>query len=301
MEELLKFDLRSPLLLVVELVNSCNLSCSYCYNKLGKFEQSELLYDIFEKIVDEAADIGVFDINLSGGEPFLHKDIFKCIGKILDSDLGISIVSNGTLINKNIAAELRNLGVIQYMQISFDSSISNIHNKTRGCFDKALSGFMNLVEMSENKDLTPSIGIVVNKFNYDTLCDTIEYFSNFTNRFHIMNVMKHPELSLNREEKNFFENNMLPTLKDMVDKLGISISILNNKYEKLGVNHFMAKEVHIDCLAGFTSMVIASNLEMYPCDVARHSIGRWEKIGSIKEVYENSKNLWKNRKTPWCI
>lgn len=294
-------DLKSPLLLVIEILNECNLNCKYCYNNQRKKEKTRISFDIFEKIIDEAAELEVFDINLSGGEPFLHDDIFKFIRKIIDSDFGITIVSNGTLIDEKIASELAKLKIIPYIQISFDSSNSYIHNKTRGNYEKAFSGFMNLVKKSEYRELAPSIGIVINKFNYRTICETIEYFSNFTNRFHLMNVMGHPKLSLDEEDRNIFETCILPKLKNMAQELNISISILSDQYKKLGIERFVLQEAHIDCLAGFTSLVIGSNLEIYPCDVARHPIGKWEKKGSIKEVYERSKEIWKNMNLPWCI
>jgi MoaA/NifB/PqqE/SkfB family radical SAM enzyme len=294
-------DLKSPLLLVIETTNKCNLKCKYCYNELKKVEKTKISYDIFRELIDEASDLDIFDINLSGGEPFLHEDILKFIELIVSRDIGISIVSNGTLINSSIAIELSKLGVIPYIQISFDSHNPEIHNITRGEYDKAFTGFMNLVNNSINKDMSPSVGIVVNKYNFDSVPDTIKFFSQYTSRFHIMNVMKHPELSMSDTQKCAFEEVILPKLKSFVENGSINISILDNKYKELGVTQFDAQKAHIDCLAGFTSLVVASNLEVYPCDVARHHIGKWSGRGTLQDIYNNSKDMWRCRKEPWCI
>ena len=74
-------DLRSPLLLVIEITDRCNLNCKYCYDRFGynKRENCDISLEDFSLIVEEAKDIGIFDINLSGGEPFIHKDILKFI------------------------------------------------------------------------------------------------------------------------------------------------------------------------------------------------------------------------------
>ena len=70
---------------------------------------------------------------------------------------------------------------------------------------------------------------------------------------------------------------------------------------KKTIDNFELQEIHIDCLAGYTSLVISSDLNFYPCDVAPIKIGKWSGYGSIKENYDKVKKHWLQRKHPWCF
>lgn len=65
-----------PKLINLELTDMCPLNCLQCYCTLndGKF----LSYEIAEKIINEAEQLSVEYINLSGGETLLYpKSEFK--------------------------------------------------------------------------------------------------------------------------------------------------------------------------------------------------------------------------------
>ncbi len=296
-----RLDLRSPLLLVIEITDRCNLNCRYCYDTLGynKRKNCDINLEDFSLIIEEAEEIGIFDINLSGGEPFIHKDILKFIEIIKLSNLGISIVSNGTLINKEIAKSLFNLAVIPFIQISFDGHTPGIHNKTRQLFNETYRGFMNLVEEANNKELSPSIGIVINKYNFFNIHKIIDFFSEFTNRFHLMNVMGHPEIELSDIEKGIFFTEIIPQVKNIAILKSLEVSNFNNK--KSMPSSFKAKESHIDCLAGFTTLVLSPNKEVFPCDIARYNLSEWNEKGSLLKIFNKSKELWRSMKKPWCL
>lgn len=97
------YKLSSPLLLVIETTNKCNLKCSYCYNKLGKKSYSDIDTESLLKILDEAKNLGVFDINFCGGEPFVHKEFMNHVQITKDLGFDITINTNGTLIDKKSA------------------------------------------------------------------------------------------------------------------------------------------------------------------------------------------------------
>ena len=71
------YELSSPLLLVIEVTGKCNLQCTYCYNKLGDASVFDIDTRSLNELLIEAKEIGVFDINFCGGEPFAHKE-FLC-------------------------------------------------------------------------------------------------------------------------------------------------------------------------------------------------------------------------------
>jgi len=151
--------LSAPLELVLEVTSICNLNCKYCYVNGCKAEPS--LSEI-KRIIDEAADLSVFQFCISGGECFLRKDVFQILEYAIKKGLDLSIVTNGTLLNKNVVKFLDELNLIRFLQISIDSHIEDIHNSVRGKYKNTIKGLENICEYSTE---SPIIGSVIHKQN----------------------------------------------------------------------------------------------------------------------------------------
>jgi MoaA/NifB/PqqE/SkfB family radical SAM enzyme len=101
------------LLEILGMTNMCNLECSYCdWKKLPATRLSKSQIDISKKhlyrikwFVDSYyKDVQI--VEYSGGEPLIYPEIVECV---LDafSDKWVRIVTNGTLITKQIIATMR--------------------------------------------------------------------------------------------------------------------------------------------------------------------------------------------------
>ncbi len=121
-----------------ELTYTCNLKCSFCPQAIFK-EQSpekvqsaknELSTDEIYSVIDELKAGGVPLVTLTGGEPFVRKDIMDIVTYIKQKDLELSILSNGALITKKKAEELVRLGV-DTITFSLDGPEA-LHDEVRG-------------------------------------------------------------------------------------------------------------------------------------------------------------------------
>lgn len=132
-----------------ELTRRCNLRCIHCRASAqdepfsGEFEKDECI-DILEQISEVSKPI----IILTGGEPLLRDDIFDIARH--GSSLGLRMVmaTNGTLINKEIAREMKSAD-IKRVSISIDGPNSDIHDNFRGVegsFEGSLKGIQVLKE-----------------------------------------------------------------------------------------------------------------------------------------------------------
>lgn len=79
----------------IEITSLCNERCLHCYipgeNKVhGRMMSTENVI----KLIDQFAEMQGLRITFSGGEPFLHKDIFKILQHSRKKDLMIFIQSN---------------------------------------------------------------------------------------------------------------------------------------------------------------------------------------------------------------
>lgn len=93
--------------LTLELTARCNNNCRHCYNNLPEGDEyaihNELKTDQLVDIIDQAFNLGVLRILLTGGEVLLRKDFFEIYTYIKKKGFLVSVFTNGTLLtNKHI-------------------------------------------------------------------------------------------------------------------------------------------------------------------------------------------------------
>ena len=131
----------------IELTRRCNLRCKHCLNNSGK-ELGELLSDDeIKKLIINLSKAGLQEIRFTGGEPLLHKSIFDFIKLCTDCGMRASIGTNGTLVSKEIASQLKSVG-LKYAVVSIDGTES-AHDNIRGSgnYKKAFDGIKNLQDV----------------------------------------------------------------------------------------------------------------------------------------------------------
>ena len=80
-------------------VNSaCNLHCLGCYSYVeNRNTRNELSFDEWKCVIDDLSLLGVKNIVISGGEPFLRKDLREICKYIKETVNGsLEVISNGT-------------------------------------------------------------------------------------------------------------------------------------------------------------------------------------------------------------
>lgn len=121
----------------IELTNVCNLTCKHCYNASGannkKFIDANMLLSAIDRSMLPQETI----ITLSGGEPLLHPEILYIIESLSHRGFKIDMVTNGTLLTKEIAMFLEKRKI--RLQLSIDGT-RDIHDFIRGsgAYDKLM-------------------------------------------------------------------------------------------------------------------------------------------------------------------
>lgn len=96
-----------PLMVAFELLPVCNLECKMCYVRKSMSEVNAagglIGGDRWLEIAKEAADCGLLFPLITGGEPFLHPDFRRIFTGMLDMGMQVSINSNGTMIDREMA------------------------------------------------------------------------------------------------------------------------------------------------------------------------------------------------------
>lgn len=122
----------------IEVTRACNLRCKHCLNNSGEIINNQLTTEEIIDLIKKLSNAGIQEIRFTGGEPLVHKDIYKMIK--LATKLGIytSIGTNGTLINEEVAKKLKEVGLKRAV-ISLDGTKEkNDDIRGQGNYDKTI-------------------------------------------------------------------------------------------------------------------------------------------------------------------
>lgn len=95
-----------PYLLVISPTMKCNLKCYGCY--AGSYQRSDLDLETVLSAIDQAKELGIYFIVISGGEPFIWPHIYDLFEK--ESDVFFQVFTNGSMIDSSVAGRLSSLG-----------------------------------------------------------------------------------------------------------------------------------------------------------------------------------------------
>jgi pyruvate-formate lyase-activating enzyme len=111
----------------------CNLQCDYCCVRSSPMApRRELGLERVQRIAREAAQLGVNEIFVTGGEPFLLEDIGEILGACAAA-APTTVLTNGMLFTGRRAESLRALPRDRIvLQISLDSATPHRHDLHRG-------------------------------------------------------------------------------------------------------------------------------------------------------------------------
>ncbi len=108
----------------VSLIDRCNLRCFYCmpHGALNPFKEDEILNeDEIVTIVSIFAELGIWKVRLTGGEPLLRKDAVNLVSRVkkIAGIREVVMTTNGVLL-KHFASDLKKAG-LDRINISLDT------------------------------------------------------------------------------------------------------------------------------------------------------------------------------------
>ena len=135
-----------------EVTQRCNLRCVHCYCRQDAGDPgaraAELSFESICRIVDQAAEMGVITLTLTGGEPLLRQDLLDIYDYVKSKGILPTLFTNGTLITPRIADHLA-----EYPPFLVDVSV---YGRTReayesitgvpGSYERCMAGIHELVD-----------------------------------------------------------------------------------------------------------------------------------------------------------
>jgi pyrroloquinoline quinone biosynthesis protein E len=166
-------DIRPPLALLVELSHRCPLRCPYCSNPL-ELERAgaELDQAGWERVLSEAAALGVLQVHFSGGEPLVRRDLAALVRHAASVGLYSNLITSGVLLDRARLAELVEAG-LEHVQLSFQDAESASADRIAGlagAHEKKLA----VAAMVREAGLPLTVNAVMHRQNLERLPEMIE-------------------------------------------------------------------------------------------------------------------------------
>ncbi len=153
--------LPEPAAISLNIAQSCNLSCTYCYADEGRFGGKaqfmplEVALQAIDRLIDGAAGRRV-TVGFIGGEPFLNREVlYRSVEYAVERarargcTAGFSVTTNGTLLNADDVRLLREHGFAVSVSLDGGSALNDRHRRARNGksgFEAALAGLRPLLE-----------------------------------------------------------------------------------------------------------------------------------------------------------
>lgn len=306
--------LSAPLRVDLNLTNRCHLNCKYCYASANEAVNisKELTVDELDKLFAEFQKIGVFRVQLAGGEPLLRNDFLEILSITKKYDFSLSLNTTGYFLTEEICIELSKCN-FELITVSLEANNAELHDKIKGgkSFEKAIEA----LKLLKKHNLKTAIGLTLNSYNIDHVFDTIDLVRPIgINIVGIQVLCPAGRLSKNMD--------FIPERKRYVRFVNDLIDYQNtNKSPKINLNvtnegpvfweyYYPLKKLHklnllkdiwgqntknrsdISCVAGISVCSIGEDGSVYPCEMFVSDPEM--SAGNIKKDEFN--NIWKSSK-----
>lgn len=253
-------------------------NCEHCSSKatMCASDLKELPYENVIKIIDDAYNMGVKDIVLTGGEPLMYERLVDVVCYLHELGMHVTMYTYGVR-SRDTAMMYRILLELGLDKIVYSVASSLTHSNTSD--ELNINDFFKIVfDDMKNKKL--GFHYVVTKSSLGELFSTVTEVINdfkgkeYFDKFSILRFVPHgkgtEEMDISKDEyvliKKFYEHY---NDSDFI-RLGSPWNILNISYSP--------------CVIADEIMIIGFNGIAYPCD----SVKYFEYLGCAGSIYEHS-------------
>ncbi len=142
----------------LQINNNCNLKCGHCLVGSGPGKEIGLPLARLLGIIDRATELGTERLYLTGGEPFVRRDIFAVLKHASDTlGLDVIVLTNATAFRGPVRTGVEELDRSRVrFQVSLDGANQETNDPIRGAgtYDRAVDGARFLAEAGFAVSLT---------------------------------------------------------------------------------------------------------------------------------------------------
>lgn len=259
-------ELTAPIGLLAELTHRCPLACAYCSNPLELVRpQAELDTATWLRVFREAADLGVLQLHLSGGEPASRRDLEEIVAGARAADLYSNLITSGIGLTRDRLARLRDAG-LDHVQLSIQDTDDASSDRIAGY--RGANRKRDVAAWTVELGLPLTINAPLHRANADHAAAFIDMaLAMDAGRIEMAHIQYYGWGLLNRAA-------LMPT-RAQIDR---TIDIVNDARERLAgrlVIDFVLPDYYAEapkpCMGGWGRevMVVAPDGSILPCHAAR--------------------------------
>ncbi|MGA2775331.1 MAG: radical SAM protein [Candidatus Omnitrophota bacterium] len=278
----------TPRKLILKLTSKCNLDCRFCDIARQNHGKKELSKEEVFRIIDSASRLGVEELEITGGEPLLHPDLWEIVEYAYANNIGSNVTTNGLLIKDQIDKIIKS--PVWNICISVDGK-QETHDKLRNR-QGAYQALIEALDLLKNHKKHVVVGFVVTNENVHELEEVYNYFTGKNIDFDFWPVNNQPGLYFKNERQNKLFVNFANKLK----RIG-KISPARHRYYLKTLDYFTDNLPKRRCLGLIDHFAIDTEGEILPCCVwgAKH-LNLGNALGGNLETIWYSEEFRKARK-----
>lgn len=291
-KELFLLAIEKPLLAQIEITRNCNQNCFFCFRECSPSKRFiDKPIDDWKKVIDRLINLGIEEINFSGGEVFLYKNCFDFFKYIKNKGIKRIIVNTNGLVNLN-EKEIENIDELVFSI----HGINNVHDKITGITGSFKIAINNLKNILGYK-YPVGINTVVTPDNINMLDEIYNYFKKFNLIYHSFNLFIDRN-NITKRKKEILE--IFPFYLKFLKKINPKKLKLRHGMENIFIKNksfFISKIPLPHCAGGKYKIVIDYLGDVYPCQFFQNKNYYCGNVftDNLKEIWENGKGFKKFR------
>lgn len=257
----------APIAMLAELTHRCPLSCPYCSNPVELAHKStELDTGDWVRTFEQAADLGVLQLHLSGGEPASRRDLVELVQAAHDAGLYTNLITSGIGLTAKRLQALDAAG-LDHVQLSLqgtDAAMADRIGGYKGGYDRK----MQVAKWINDIGFPLTLNTVLHRQNLHQLPDAIEMAVEMgARRIEVAIVQFHGWALGNR-------SSLMPTQEQATEASRV-VADARARLKGTLVLDYVPADYHSDypkpCMGGWgtTGLNVAPDGEVLPCHAAQ--------------------------------
>ena len=180
-----------PIAMLAELTHRCPLACPYCSNPLELTNKArELDTATWARVFREAAEIGVLQLHLSGGEPASRTDLVDLVAAAREAGLYTNLITSGIGLTDRRLRDLDAAG-LDHIQLSLQGTSPELADEIGG-YKGGFARKMQVAQWIGEIGFPLTINAVLHRRNLHQLPQALEIAQNLgARRIEIATVQFH--------------------------------------------------------------------------------------------------------------
>ncbi|SMO98945.1 radical SAM/SPASM domain-containing protein [Paracoccus laeviglucosivorans] len=262
----------------ISITNWCDKGCVFCYKSSTKRGRHMALSD-YKTVIDQASEMGVFQVALGGGNPNQHPDFVEILEYTAAKDIVPNYTTNGRGLSREILEATR-----------------------KHCGAVAVSAYEPFDETAETIETLTAYGIKVNVhfiLDSESIDLAIAWLTEppaFLREINAIIFLNYKPSGRKVFEKKMLRNSdrldeffMLATSSQRKLKVGFDACCVSGVFARTNANPTMVDA----CDAGRFSMYVSEDLSVHPCSF-QSGLAAGDKLtesNSLLEIWTKSENM----------